>query len=384
MNRNQTAENYTMRALYLLAIVFVVDGHTALGDLFDMGGLFRYYSFHLLLFAFGSGYFYRDGAEANPLSAIARKAKRLILPLYLWNAVYGIGAAWLRRFGGFELGEPLSAYTLLLAPIVDGQHFSYNLGSWFVFPLFAAQVLYLLVRRLSRLWKEREGITFLLCLIPGAVCVQALFGGAQDFLPLFALRTLILLPGYAGGVLYRRVLERHDTLPTAPYLLGIAVLRALLCLRYENLAYLLSDCSYFVCDALGVYLGGALAIAFMLRVARLLAPHMRKSRLAMAVSRHTYDIMMHHFMGFFALNGVFLLANALRIGAADFSVRSFRTQWDYLYAPGGRIEMNLLYILAGLLLPLAIGAATRACGQGLRRRLERVTGNNRASRAKRP
>ena len=366
MNRRQTTENDVFRALYLLAIVFVVDGHTALGDLFDMGGLFRYYSFHLLLFAFGSGYFYRDGAQAHPLCEIARRAKKLLIPLYLWNAVYGIGAALLRRFAGFELGEPLSAYTLLLAPITDGQHFVYNLGSWFVFPLFCAQVLYLLARRLSRLWGEREGITFLLCLIPGALCVQALYGGARGFLPLFALRTLILLPGYAGGVLYRRVLERRDTLPTAPYLLGIAAARAVLCLRYENLAYLLSDCSYFACDAIGVYLGGALAIAFMLRVARLIAPHMRKSRLAMAVSRHTYDIMMHHYMGFFALNAIFLIANALGVGAADFSVRALRTQSGYLYAPGGRTEMNLLYILAGLLLPLLIGGAARACVRLLR------------------
>ena len=363
MDRNHPRENVTFRALYLLAIVFVVDGHTALGDLFDIGGLFRYYSFHLLLFAFGSGYFCRDGDEARLLPAIARRAKRLLLPLYLWNAVYGIGAALLRRFGGFALGEPLSAYTLLLAPVTDGQHFVYNLGSWFVFPLFSCQALYLLARRLSRLWGEREGITFLLCLIPGALCVQALYGGARDFLPLFALRTLILLPGYAGGVLYRRTLEKHDTLPTAPYLLGIAAARVLLCLRYENLAYLLSDCSYFACDAVGVYLGGALAIAFMLRVARLIAPHMRRSRLAMAVSRHTYDIMMHHYMGFFALNALFLMGNALGIGASDFSVRAFRTQSGYLYAPGGRTEMNLLYILAGLLLPLAIGATTRACAK---------------------
>ena len=48
-------ENMTMRALYLLAAVFVVDGHTTLADMFDMQSLFRYYSFHLMLFAFGSG-----------------------------------------------------------------------------------------------------------------------------------------------------------------------------------------------------------------------------------------------------------------------------------------------------------------------------------------
>ena len=46
------SENHTMRVFYLLAIVFVVDGHTTLGNLFDLNGLFRYYSFHLMMFAF--------------------------------------------------------------------------------------------------------------------------------------------------------------------------------------------------------------------------------------------------------------------------------------------------------------------------------------------
>ena len=111
-------ENLTMRALYLMAILFVVDGHTTLGDMFDMDSLFRYYSFHLMLFAFGSGYFF--SLKGSFLSDLCRRAKKMLLPLYLWNVVYGVGAAALRRFGGFEFGEPLSAYTLLLAPLLDG------------------------------------------------------------------------------------------------------------------------------------------------------------------------------------------------------------------------------------------------------------------------
>lgn len=361
MEKCARRENGVMRALYLLGIVFVVDGHTTLGNYFDLNGLFRYYSFHLMLFAFGAGYFIRDGEEDHPARFLLRRAKRLLLPLYLWNVVYGVGAALLRRFAGFEFGQPLSAYTLLLAPLTDGEHFVYNLGSWFVFPLFLSQALYVLVRACSRLWKRREGVTFLACLLPGAVCVQLLYGGAKGFLPLFLLRALILLPGCALGALYRRRLEKRDTLPTVPYLLGICATRALLSLRYENLAYLLSDCSYFVCDAVGVYLGGALAIAFWLRVARLIAPFVEKSRLALSVGRHTYEIMMHHYMGFFAVNGAFLLMNMLGIGAADFSVHAFRTQGGYMYAPGGHAEVNLFYVLAGLLLPLGVSwAAGRA------------------------
>ena len=345
-------ENMVFRALYLLAIIFVVDGHTTLADMFTMDGLFRYYSFHLMLFAFGAGYFFR--MRGNIVQDILARAKRLLLPLYGWNLVYGIGAAFLRRFGGFALGQPLNAYTLLLAPICDGEHFVWNLGAWFIFPLFASQVLYTLIRRAAKLWKDNEWITFLVSLVPGVIAVTLCGAGEAPDAPVYILRPLILLPGYAGGMLYKQELERRDNLKTVPYLLMIVILRALLCVRYENLAYLLSSCTYFVCGPFGVYAGAVLAIAFYLRIARLLAPYVAKSRLALFISRNTFAIMMHHYMGFFALNCVFLVMNALGVWAADFSVKSFRTMESYNYAPGGRTEFNVLYLLAGLLLPLAV------------------------------
>lgn len=356
-------ENYTFRALYLMAIVFVVDGHTSLGDLFTMDGLFRYYSFHLMLFAFGSGYFFK--AHGSFPADIARRAKKLLVPLYVWNAVYGVGALMLRRVGGFDLGAELSPYTLLIAPLVDGEHFVWNLGAWFIFPLFMVQAMYAAVRRIAALWGDREWVTFIVCLIPGAIAVELCHAGRQDALPLMLMRPLILLPGYAGGALYRRCLEKHDNLPTAPYLLALLILRALLCVRYENLAYLLSSCTYFTCGAFGVYAGGAIAIAFYLRLARLIAPHMKKSRLALYASRHTFDIMMHHYMGFFALNCVFLVMNILGVGAADFSVGSFRRVNSYAYAPGGRGEWDVLYLLAGVLFPLMIAKAVEWMKAGL-------------------
>ena len=348
-------ENLTMRALYLMAILFVVDGHTTLGDMFDMDSLFRYYSFHLMLFAFGSGYFF--SSRGSFLSDLCRRAKKMLLPLYLWNVVYGVGAAMLRRFGGFEFGEPLSAYTLLLAPLLDGEHFIWNLGSWFIFPLFLCQTIYSVLDRISGCWKKNEYISFLLCLIPGAAVAQLCFNAQSPVLPLFLCRTLILLPGYAFGALYKRKLEKLDTLPTLPYLTGIVILRALLCTQYENLAYLLSNCTYFGCGAFGIYAGALLAIAFYLRIARLIAPLMAKSRVALYAARHTFDVMMHHYMGFFALNCVFLVINALGVGARDFSVHAFRTVQAYNYAPGARPEWNVLYLLAGFALSLGVAFA---------------------------
>ena len=355
MSKNNAAprgENMVFRALYLMAIVFVVDGHTALGDMFTLDGLFKYYSFHLMLFAFGAGYFFRlRGSLADD---IISRAKRLLLPLYGWNLVYGLGAAFLRYFGDFSLGEPISAYTLLIAPIVDGEQFVWNLGSWFIFPFFCLQVLYVLIRRAAKIWKDNEWITFLIALIPGVIAVTLCGTGENPSAPVFILRPLVLLPAYAGGVLYRNALEKHDTLPTVPYLMIVVILRAILCARYENLAYLVSKCTYFVCGPFGVYAGAALAIAFFLRLARLAAPYMEKSRLLLLISRNTFAVMMHHYMGFFALNCVFLFMNILGIGAKDFSVGTFRRVNNYNYAPGGHAEFNVLYLIAGLLFPLVV------------------------------
>ena len=92
----------------------------------------------------------------------------------------------------------------------------------------------------------------------------------------------------------------------------------------------------------------------MLRIARLIAPYVEKSRLALYVSRHTFDVMMHHYMGFFALNCVFVALNILGVAAQDFSMKSWRTMDAYMYAPGGRPEWDVLYLLAGLMFPLVV------------------------------
>ena len=105
-------ENHTMRVFYLLAIVFVVDGHTTLGNLFDLNGLFRYYSFHLMMFAFGSGYFFKFYGGA--LSDFAHRAKKLLVPLYLWNVVYGVGAALL------EYAQGTKEWSAVETAFVDG------------------------------------------------------------------------------------------------------------------------------------------------------------------------------------------------------------------------------------------------------------------------
>ena len=54
--------NSKYRILSAFAIVFVVAGHADFG-VFDVAGVFPYYSFHVGIFAFISGYFYKEENE---------------------------------------------------------------------------------------------------------------------------------------------------------------------------------------------------------------------------------------------------------------------------------------------------------------------------------
>ncbi len=82
-------ENRQFRILSALGIIFVVAGHLGYG-LFDVGGLFPCYSFHVFIFLFVSGYFYREDAESDILGYVRRKCFTLLLPYFLWNLFYGI------------------------------------------------------------------------------------------------------------------------------------------------------------------------------------------------------------------------------------------------------------------------------------------------------
>lgn len=76
-----------------LAIVMVVAGHLGY-NLMTMGNLFPYYSFHVPLFMFISGYFYKDTEEEHPLSYAKKKCVWLLVPYLVWNLFFLLAWRW--------------------------------------------------------------------------------------------------------------------------------------------------------------------------------------------------------------------------------------------------------------------------------------------------
>lgn len=168
--------NMTFCVLSGLAIIMIVAGHVGY-DILTVGGLFPYYSFHVPLFAFISGYFYREKEEDQPFAYLVKKVRRLLLPYFVWNLIYGI-ISWILRQNGFLMGEDISLRTLFLEPFLNGYQFIYNYASWFVPVLFIIEMMNLLMRLiLKKLHLCYEWLILAGSLLVGMVTVQLAIGG---------------------------------------------------------------------------------------------------------------------------------------------------------------------------------------------------------------
>ena len=373
--------NMQFALLSALGIFFVVDGHLN-NSYLDIGGLIPYYSFHMQLFVFISGYFCREGDE-DFVSYGVRKFKRLMLPYFAWNLVYGILAAFLRGYG-FSFGDPVSLETLFAEPFRTGYQFILNHPAWFVPALFLVELADRAVTKLARAGmaklagreaagdrtaahgmektlgsRENAGtrtaarakFLFYLLLGLGGIWLSKHMGTDGFWLTL--VRLLFLLPFYGAGILYRRELEEKDKLKSPVYF-GIILLAAMaLVLRGRPVIYAVSHCRDFP-GYLSQYLSAFLGIAFWLRVSRILTPAIRDNAFIRYMGRNTYPIMMHHMMVLFGIRTVFAIFAKYAGIFAGFDFGAYKTDFYYCYFPRGMVQLRVFYLLAALLLPLGL------------------------------
>ena len=123
--------------------------------------IFPVYSFHIGLFVFCSGYFYKNKNESNLKGYIWKKFKKLIIPMFLWNIAYGVFVQ-LTRLKGFTIGSDFTLYNLFIAPIIDGHQFEYNLCFWFIPSLFLIEIMTCFIRKIvSKFANINEYIFFI-------------------------------------------------------------------------------------------------------------------------------------------------------------------------------------------------------------------------------
>ena len=371
--------NMTFCILSALTIIMVVAGHCGY-HILTVGELFPYYSFHVPLFMFISGYFYKDAEEEHPLEYVKKKVRRLIVPYLIWNLVYGL-IAWVMRAAGFAMGEGVSLRTLFIEPFLHGYQFIYNYAAWFVpvlfivemMNLFARIVLRSVIRGILHLTQKKSGepdgghdklkekeenmiewVMLAGSLLVGITVVWLAIGGHVWGNYKAPGRILLLFPCFQMGQFYLKKLEKHDILGNVPYFAVLIGIQVILNMIFNGLAFSAVWCTGFANGPVMPYVTTVSGIAFWLRVAKILTPAFAESRAVRHLGSNTYAVMMHHVMAFMLIKMVVAGVASHTGYCADFDFEQFYTNIDYYYMVRGREQFAMVYLAAGVALPLGI------------------------------
>lgn len=354
--KNDKKINYQFKILYAIGMFLVVANHCGDGAFSLFYEFFPAYAFHMGLFVFCSGYFYKESAENGIGRYILKKIKSLILPMYLWNFVYAL-IAQILTLRGFSFGAGVTINQLLLMPLYNGHQYVYNLPTWFIFPLFTVEVFNVFFRKLLSPIKGhvKEIVYVCVAIILGMLGIYLSVNGLNNGWGLIITRMLCFIPFYCVGYFYKTTLEEKDNFPNVLYF-GIVIFAELAIIIYKGgtLSWEQSWSRYAEFNA-WPFVVGFLGIAFWLRIARILEPVVGKSRSINLIADNTFSIMVNQFLGFMLVKSIFAFcykhSNSL---FSDFNWNEYHTNIWYYYLPKGLFQTRIIYIVVSIVLAIFI------------------------------
>lgn len=344
--------NYTFGILTALAIIFVVAGHLDY-NIFTLDGLFPYYSFHMPLFIFISGYFYKEEYEKHVRVFCIKKIKRLVIPYFLWNLFYGILVMALKPFG-FTIGDDLNLYTLFLQPFIDGHQFYFNLAAWFLLALFIVEVIYLLANKLIHVIFHNEMlgllILFIISFIMGVIGILLANRGYNYSFWLILVRTLFFVPFYCIGYIYKRILEKRDIVNNYAYFFVLFGGVFLVIMDYGWIPTCSAVFGKFFENPIMQYFVAFMGIAFWLRIAKIITPIVRKDGWLIYLAKNSFSVMMHHIGIFYVLMLLLVLISKISALFQDIDISVIKTNAGNWYCPNGNNNFLLFYLIMTLVI----------------------------------
>lgn len=181
------AINYQMSIMSAIAICFVVLGHIQNNE-YSLGtfyGWFPYYSFHLPVFLFVTGYFFKDIAKETAFfrsfgKFLLKKIKSILIPYYVINGLFLILNEVLIGHG-FTFAASFSIKNWLISPWVRFATATYAIPTWYLAALFLTEIFFVLIRKIFCLIIRndavKEAIITLTILLGGSAGLYLYFCG---------------------------------------------------------------------------------------------------------------------------------------------------------------------------------------------------------------
>ena len=345
--------NKQFMILSAIGIIQVVICHLAT-DIKLTGYIFPYTSFFIPMFVFISGYFYKVEKENNIAKTIWDKFKKLVIPFFIINLIYGIISTILRNIGIINYGSEISLYTLFVQPFIGNAQFVFNFPSWFIPAFFVTYVVYVLIHKYVAKFKINDYALLILLILGNMVAVYNAEIARLEDLRTLLLKVLFLLPFFHMGYLYKTTIQKYDEkVKTTIYIPVLIIINIILQLIFRDLTYDMRDFSGF--NPTNFYLPlitSITGILFWLRISKILAKYIGANKLVNYISNNTFSIMSHHIFYLFIFDLILYFIN-LKYQVPYFNEEMFKAGWIYIYKiPNWNILLQIFYVIIGVSGPL--------------------------------
>ena len=345
--------NAQFRILQAFAIILVVLGHVN-EPVRGFDKFFHIYSYHMALFMFISGYFFKEDNAINIRQYSLKKIKHLVIPYFIYNLIYGIINTSLKAKGIITYGEDLNLKSFFIESWITGHQYIFNLATWFVLTLFITEIAYAGLYKSTRRYNVHNSKYLSITLLLIGIIVMALskhgcfyndtFTKAPILLPVF--RVLFFLPFFHIGFLYKTHYEEKDSENIFIKLICLiscivlihTVSGDLFPIDYDYVAAFMDFRGHYITPYITSFIG----IFTWLYISKLLSKYkVVNNAVVRKIGECSWDIMAHHLFILFLIN-YFLSTRNFN----DFDYETFRNTIWYTYTLGSKYQLIIYYILA--------------------------------------
>jgi hypothetical protein len=144
-------------------------------------------------------------------------------------------------------------------------------------------------------------------------------------------------------------------IPTIILFSAIFLIKLILYFAYFRvITYTPSWCNDFREGAFIPIVVGFLGIIFWFKIANILEHSIGKNKYINLIANNTYSIMINQFAGFMFIKTVFAFIAKYSNHFSDFNFNLYKTDIWYYYFPRGLYQFGILYLIAGVFIPIYI------------------------------
>lgn len=254
-------------------------------------------SFHMALFFFASGYFYKPSNEDSPLRYIKKRAVWFFAVFYVYHLYHALELHIMWQSGiPMGWGPPVWPQWIYY-PFVTFSSYGLGFSMWFVMQLFVVQIAYMLLRRLFRFLKLSE-LDYTLLLFGMAVLATGLSVGGyigyhENYELMVVMRTFFCMFFLHLGHYFRTDVEGRWNIFNSHVLIGVFLVQATCIALFKSLGYTVGSMDFkghmflpIVVACTGIYI--------CLYMAKLAAPRIGENHILTRIGKNTFHIAAMH------------------------------------------------------------------------------------------